>query len=236
MEDHVTADLHIRHSNILKHSKRLDFMDDGERKVVESGDQQAIAKLRISRESTDRMNDNLVDQINVRVMSGDRLWILGDVLWAKEHEYARTLAYYLGKIKCKNIVLIWGNHDPDIKHQRSVREEVSRQLRGETYDKLTTRIQGQRVHLNHEAMAIWDGRHHGVWNLYGHSHAQAEKWLDEIMPGRWSMDVGVDYAKKILGEYRPFSFSEIKAIMAQRPGFGLLGSRNYHHKNETDEI
>lgn len=47
--------------------------------------------------------------------------------------------------------------------------------------------------------------------LYGHSHdsMETEPW------GR-SMDVGVDSAFRILGEYRPFSYEEIKNIMETR--------------------
>lgn len=39
------------------------------------------------------------------------------------------------------------------------------------------------------------------------------------------MDVGVDNAKKILGEYRPFSFNELKKIMDARTGY-------YEHHGE----
>ena len=62
--DYITADLHIRHNNILKHSKRVIFLNDYERKIVESSDGFAIQNLKISRESTDRMNDAIIDNIN----------------------------------------------------------------------------------------------------------------------------------------------------------------------------
>ena len=47
--------------------------------------------------------------------------------------------------------------------------------------------------------------------LYGHSH-------DSLEYEAWgkSMDVGVDAAFRILGQYRPFSYEEIKAIMDKR--------------------
>ena len=38
------------------------------------------------------------------------------------------------------------------------------------------------------------------------------------------MDVGVDNAFRILGEYRPFSFREIASIMESRPGFRIDGN------------
>ncbi len=39
------------------------------------------------------------------------------------------------------------------------------------------------------------------------------------MPGHLSMDVGIDNANLIVGDYRPFSFEEISQIMTQRKGF-----------------
>jgi calcineurin-like phosphoesterase family protein len=67
-------------------------------------------------------------------------------------------------------------------------------------------------------MALWDGSHRGNVQLYGHSHANAEAKLDQMMPDRRSMDVGVDNAFRLLGEYRPFSLEEISQIMDDRNG------------------
>jgi len=36
------------------------------------------------------------------------------------------------------------------------------------------------------------------------------------MPGRFSMDVGVDAAFQLFGEYRPFSLDEIENVMSKR--------------------
>jgi hypothetical protein len=35
------------------------------------------------------------------------------------------------------------------------------------------------------------------------------------------MDVGVDNAAKILGEYRPFAWEEVRNILYKRPGHSL---------------
>ena len=73
----------------------------------------------------------------------------------------------------------------------------------------------------------------GAIALYGHSHSNAEVWLDSVMPGRRSMDVGVDNAAKILGEYKPFSFEEISNIMSKKNGFHF----DHHgmHTGPTEE-
>jgi len=230
MEDHFTGDLHFRHGNILKHSHRLMFMSPEERKVMESGVDRDIQNLRISRESSDRMNDYFIDKINAQVKPEDRLWFLGDWYMCSrrdtDDDVFKVYSFYRRRINCKNVMMLWGNHDP---LQDSTARNLIRVLFSKCWDKTTAVVQGQKIQMNHEALAIWDKRHHGAWNLYGHSHSNAEKWLDEIMPGRWSLDVGVDNAFKLLGDYRPFTFAEIKAMMAKRTGFGLLSQRGYHH-------
>ena len=82
--DWFTADLHFRHNNIVKHSRRTLFMSEQERAVVESGDQREVERLRISRETTDRMNDGFTDEINRVVQPNDHLWILGDFAYPVE--------------------------------------------------------------------------------------------------------------------------------------------------------
>lgn len=233
MEDHFSADFHWRHGNILKHSKRLMFMSAEERKIVESGSPGEIERLRIGRDSTDRMNDHFIDKINAQVKPEDRLWFLGDWYMCgrrdTDDDIFKVFSFYRRKIQCRNVIMIWGNHDPQ---QESTARNLVRVLFSKCYDKHTARIQGQKIQMNHEALAIWEQRHHGGWHLYGHSHSNAEKWLDEIMPGRWSLDVGVDNAFKLLGDYRPFTFPEVKDIFAKRPGFGLLSQRSYHHGDD----
>ena len=72
------------------------------------------------------------------------------------------------------------------------------------------------------SVATWDGSHQGVWHLYGHSHAAAEPWADAHMAGRRSLDVGIDNAYRLLGEYRPWSFEEIRELLGPRPGFHMV--------------
>lgn len=82
--------------------------------------------------------------------------------------------------------------------------------------------------LSHYVQAVWNQSHRGAWMLYGHSHASAESWLDAAMPGRRSIDVGVDNAYRVLGEYRPFSFDELNEILSGRPGCSID-----HHKEKS---
>ncbi len=67
-------------------------------------------------------------------------------------------------------------------------------------------------------MAVLNKSHHGAIHLYGHSHSSAEEGLDKKFPGRRSMDVGIDNAYRLLGEYRPFSWDEIKHRLLSKQG------------------
>lgn len=62
--------------------------------------------------------------------------------------------------------------------------------------------------MSHYSHRVWLGSHKGVIHLFGHSHST----LDDKPWGK-SMDVGIDSAKKLLGEYRPFSIEEVINIM-----------------------
>jgi calcineurin-like phosphoesterase family protein len=143
------------------------------------------------------------------VGENDTLWHLGDWAFAPKSEYYKTCKYYRDKVKCKNVYFIWGNHD---------RREIANLFSG-TYDLHHMRVDNQLIVLCHYAMLTFDKSHRGAICLYGHSHSNIENFADKIMPGRRSMDIGVDNAFKLLGNYRPFSFDEIVKIMSKRVGF-----------------
>ena len=164
------------------------------------------------------MDDELIHQINSMVGENDILWHLGD--FSMHHHSDR--GYYQrcrgirDRIRCKNINIIWGNHD----------DFEIRDLFGEAYGLKDLRIQGgPMIVLCHYAMAVWNKSHRGSFHLYGHSHSSAEPWLEENMPGRKSMDAGVDNAALILGAYRPWSYAEILDIFSKRSGHSMD-----HHK------
>lgn len=162
-----------------------------------------------SDESLSRMDDHLVDQINKKVAPDDILWHLGDFCFWKRGERFRLAKSYRERIRCRNFFLIAGNHDsPEIKDAFDG-----------YFDYKEIKVHSKNIVLSHYAHCFWNRSHYGSWMLYGHAHGSAEQWLDLNMPGRLSMDVGVDNAFKLLGEYRPFSFREIAEIMEKRAGF-----------------
>lgn len=172
------------------------------------------------------MNDYLTDRINETVGPDDTLWHLGDWAFAPDHIYYQRCKFYRDRIKCKNVNIVWGNHD---------KPREIRNLFGESHFLHEVHANGQHIVLCHYAMAVWDKSHRGSWQLYGHSHAGAEPWMDKNLPGRRSFDVGVDNAKLLIGDYRPFSFDEIANIMAKRNGFSMDHHIPKNYKGPSEE-
>lgn len=58
-----------------------------------------------------------------------------------------------------------------------------------------------------------------ISKFYGHCHSNME---DKYNRGK-QMDVGVDNAYKLLGEYRPFSFEEARDMVKDRQQTEVVG-------------
>lgn len=137
------------------------------------------------------MDDCLIQNINDHVRPGDTLFHLGDFAFS---DNVRDL---LARINCKDIHLIYGNHD---------KRYVSRLFRTandvtEVY--VNDRGEKRLIVCCHYAMRVWRNSHHGAWHLYGHSHGSLP---DD--PNSLSFDVGVD-----CHNYTPLSFDDVKRIM-----------------------
>lgn len=171
----------------------------------------------MSEEAVHMMNDTLINEINAIVGENDVLWHLGDFCMGGKYDCYNKARYYRDKIKCKTINLIFGNHD-----NRCIRD-----LFNETYDLKMIIVNNQKIVLCHYALAVWDGSHRKTIQLYGHSHSEAESWLEKHMPNRRSMDVGVDNAAKLLGTYRPFTLEDINRLIGGKNGHNV----GDHHIN-----
>ena len=149
----------------------------------------------------DHMNEELIKAWNRVVGEDDEVYHLGDVSLCNAEKTKEILYRLNGKI-----YLIHGNHE-----KSALDKQYNRDRFEWVKPKAEIRIDGQDITLDHYAGRVWNKSHHGAWMLYGHSHdsMETEAW------GR-SMDVGVDSAARILGEYRPFSLREIKNIMDKR--------------------
>lgn len=87
-------------------------------------------------------------------MPDDTLWIVGDFCMEGRFDFAKA---YRDRIKCRNVHLVWGNHD-----KRSIRP-----LFGQVLEQGMVKVDGQNIWLNHYPMRSWDKSFHGSWHLYG---------------------------------------------------------------------
>ncbi len=190
--DWFVADWHLNHGNIIKYCRRYEFMSSTERELVEMADAGVIrsGEVRISSETTARMTRAILDNTNAVVNPGDRLTIIGDVLFApKEKMVALTKQYRAAIKKGVEVRVVYGNHDNReviaahfadkfVRHDSESDQEYKDRCKYHgmapnqplVFDQLLVRVDQQKIFLNHYPMRSWDCAHHGAWNLYGHVH------------------------------------------------------------------
>ena len=154
------------------------------------------------------MNESLIESINKYVKEDDILYHLGDWSFGGIH----NIKLFRDSIICQNIHLILGNHDEHIVDKEVKFHDSSFnpiELFSSVQDVLHLEIGKTKIFLSHYSHRVWNGSHKGVIHLYGHSHGSIPDF------GR-SMDVGVDVAYKMFGEYRPFNIGDITRIMEKR--------------------
>lgn len=172
-----TADTHFGHFNIIKYCNR-------------------------PFQSIEEMDNTIINNINLLVKPEDTLYHLGDFCFGKSDIIENTKTY-LNRIKCKNIIIVAGNHDPHYA-DGTLRNEFG-QLFRRYYNLLRIKVTDEQANLHkhtivmcHYAMRIWDKSHFGSWHLFGHSH---NTLLDN---NSLSCDVGVD-----AWNYMPVSLCQI---------------------------
>jgi len=155
---YYTSDCHLDHRNIIKYEGR-------------------------PFDSTDDMNSYIINNINEFVGKKDILHILGDFSFSGVD---RTIEF-LRMIKCKNIVLVLGNHDAHL-------DTVTKRLRLSVVARVVNNIHmvkddGKNVCLCHFPIEEWPSKSKGCVHLHGHSHGN----LEHIIENRF--DIGVDTRK-----------------------------------------
>lgn len=150
-------------------------------------------------DSVHEMNETIIKNINDNVQQNDIIYFLGDFCFGGHH----LTPEWRKRIICSNIHWIKGNHD---EHAYLYKDYFS-----SVKDYSSLNIKGIHFELFHYSMRIWKGSHKGYFHLYGHSHSNIEH-----LPLGKSMDVGIDNAYKIFGEYRPFHIDEVLKILNKR--------------------
>ncbi len=173
-----TADTHFGHANIIKHCRR------------------PFADART-------MDAAIIDRINTVVGPDDWLSHLGDFSFRGGDPGA-----YRARIRCKNIVLVLGNHDPCLADGTAKPGFAALFRSVHSLLNVNFQVDGrpQICVLCHYAMRVWDRCHHGTWHLYGHSHGSLP---DD--PHALSWDVGVD-----VNDFSPLSVPQVAEIMSKK--------------------
>lgn len=176
------SDWHLAHANIIKYCRRP-FVNEQESDFLAMADRGTIpaGEVRISRESTKLMTDAIIDSVNAVVGENDYLVHAGDLLFAPRDGLADSILEYRNRIVCKNLILIWGNHDDALRdlYNNAGRYKgpnwvkASADVKGAftaAYDQFMFNVSGQKIFVNHYPARSWDCAHHGAWMLYGHVH------------------------------------------------------------------
>lgn len=164
-----TSDTHYNHQNIVRGVSKW--------KDVRSGGYDQFRDF----DTLEEHNETLVKNINSLVKPQDTLYHLGDVAFGGHH----NIKVFLDQLECKNVHLIYGNHDHHIKEGKHPYKELFKSTQDVLEITLPVEDRKQRFFLSHFSHQVWNQHHHGVIHLFGHSHGSL-KGL-----GR-SMDVGVD--------------------------------------------
>lgn len=131
------SDTHFGHSNIIRYDNR-------------------------PFDTTEQMDDVMVDRWNDVVGDNDTVYILGDFSWHKEAETIAILDRLSG-----HKVLIKGNHD-------RISPQIAKQF-DKVCDYLELTDNDERVIMSHYPIPFWNGQFRDTVHLYGHVH-NSHQW------------------------------------------------------------
>ena len=153
-------------------------------------------------ETVTEMDDHIIDSFNTVLRPGDDLWHLGDFCWG-----ASLAGQYRSRIRHGvKLHLVQGNHDAN-----SIAQYCT-----SFHQCVLKKFGGTKVTMCHFALWNWAGKFDGGYHFYGHSHGTAEAELNRVAPCRKSVDVGVDHARELVGDFRPLELEEVLEIIENR--------------------
>lgn len=158
-------------------------------------------------ESLEEMHEKLIKLFNQKVSPGDITYHLGDFSFSNEKQSLEILEELNGKH-----YLMKGNHDGWLKN--SIKHTKILAIK----DYIEIKHDNQHIVMSHYPFLTWNRSHHGSICLHGHCHGN----LNSQNVGVKRLDIGVDSAKMILGDYVPFSITEVKELLIE-------GNNTNHH-------
>jgi len=180
MNQLFTADWHLNHSKIMFHCKR-DFRD------------------------VNHMGQVFFENLEAVREPGDMLYFLGDLTLT-----GKMVTEFLDLFRGMRVQVcfLFGNHDYEacnkiMNHPVVVWAGDIKDIKLRAKDAAYLPLIEWPAVLCHYPMRSWNRSVHGARHLHGHSHAAAREWKN-------TLDVGIDSAFHLLGEYRPFTAQEVK--------------------------
>jgi len=166
-----TSDLHHAHNKIIEICNRPTTIEEHEDWLVN-------------------------DVINKYVKRKDRLYLLGDISFAKRQEADKFIDRLNGQK-----YLILGNHDKSLSH--STRFQTISEKKNFNYSR-----DGVNIHivLFHYPILSWERKIYGSWHLFGHVHGR----LNGV---GLSHDIGIDNLDNM---WKPLNLYEICNLMTKK--------------------
>jgi calcineurin-like phosphoesterase family protein len=156
------SDTHFNHNNILKYTNR-----------------------HLLYENVAEMNKSLVENINSVVTKKDTLYHLGDFCMDKNIHWLKKTNEILDHLKCKNVHLILGNHDP---------KPTSEYLKKAKFKSVNTYLElnykKYGMCLSHYPLHTWNKS--CPINLHGHCHGKLGFITSPRQNDFMRFDIGVD--------------------------------------------
>jgi calcineurin-like phosphoesterase family protein len=175
-------------------------------------------------QTTEEMDDAIIASINNTVKPKDNLYFLGDFC----HKGGDPKKYRK-KIQCDNIHVVLGNHDNQDKFSKKDFSSI---------DFMKEIIYcNQKIILFHYPMRAWNKSNKKSWMLYGHVHGRLHR--EDMLSGRFTLDVGVDNKREGVGFGTPWSFKDIQQQFLARaknfssPAIDKPDTMLYNRRNNT---
>lgn len=202
----ITSDTHFGHANICRGTTNW-RLEDGSIPEDQTRDFDTLHQ----------MNDTIVNNINAVVGQGDVLIHLGDWSFGGFDNIQKLR----DRIICKEIHLLFGNHDHHIERNRGNCQSLFTSVQ----HFLQIEYMGQTIESMHYPISSWNGLRKGRIHLHGHCHLSNEHKFGN---GR-RMDVGMDGHP----EFRPYDLHrEVIIPILKRP----IGSELGHLDHHVDDI
>ena len=155
--------------------------------------------------SVEEHDEHLIDRWNATVPSNGIVYHLGDFAFAHK-DYVHQIRQRLNG----QVFLVRGNHD----------KRISKKTFGWVKDYYEARIPDEtllkgraKIILSHYPMLSFQHQHKGAWHLFGHSHSNANQWIDKHLPEARMLDIGVENHN-----YTPVSYHDVKDYMLDKRG------------------